>query len=91
MQVFDDDGSGRIEAKELQDFVFEMTGDAISNKEIKKIVEAIDTDRSGDIDFEEFSIWWLCADKSQVCVGGWFALLSRQMHGECNIVLAACR
>ena len=50
---YDVDGSGTIDAAELQ-LVLEEVGQTVSDAEIEVIMKKIDSDNSGEIDFEEF-------------------------------------
>lgn len=51
--VFDKDGDGKISAKEL-DLVMRALGEPIDRQTIDLMIESVDTDKSGFIDFEEF-------------------------------------
>merc|ERR1712216_645005 len=51
--LFDTDGSGTIDAKELK-VAMRALGFEPKNEEIKKMIADIDKDGSGTIDFEEF-------------------------------------
>ena len=50
---YDVDGSGTIEAAELGEVMKDL-GQEVSPAELRKMIEAIDADGSGEIDFEEF-------------------------------------
>ncbi len=50
---YDADGSGTIEAHELGEVMKEL-GQQLSPAELSKMIDEIDTDGSGEIDFEEF-------------------------------------
>ncbi len=50
---YDADGSGTIEAAELGEVMKDL-GQEVSPAELRKMIEAIDADGSGEIDFEEF-------------------------------------
>ena len=50
---YDVDGSGTIEAAELGEVMKDL-GQEVSPAELHKMIEAIDADGSGEIDFEEF-------------------------------------
>ena len=64
-QVFDKDHSGAIDAEELQQLMFEF-GMAVPESEVQAALRAIDADNSGEIDLDEFSVWWLCAPHPQI-------------------------
>lgn len=64
-QIFDKDSSGCIDAKELQQLMFEF-GVVVPDEEVDKALAVVDTDGSGEIDLEEFSVWWLCAPHPQI-------------------------
>ena len=51
--LFDTDGSGTIDAKELK-VAMRALGFEPKKEEIKKMISDIDTDGSGNIDFQEF-------------------------------------
>lgn len=51
--IFDSDGSGSIDPKELKD-AFEDLGFKGQNKFIYQVLGELDSDNSGGIDFEEF-------------------------------------
>eukprot|EP01043_Picozoa_sp_COSAG02_P042392 COSAG02_NODE_3602_length_6498_cov_2.647914_3_plen_685_part_00 len=50
---YDLDGSGTIDADELQQ-ILEEVGQTVSDHEIVELMKEIDSDNSGEIDFEEF-------------------------------------
>ena len=52
-QAFDKDGNGSISTKELGT-VMRSLGQNLSEAEIKQIIEIVDEDKSGTIDFKEF-------------------------------------
>ena len=54
---FDADGSGAIDATELMVLLEDMGGD-YSPEEVMLVLDAVDTDDSGVIDFVEFVHWW---------------------------------
>jgi hypothetical protein len=49
----DADGSGEISAEELH-AVFSAVNEDVSKKKIKELVEEVDTDKSGAVNFQEF-------------------------------------
>lgn len=51
--LFDTDGSGRIDAKELK-VAMRALGFEPKKEEIKKIIQEIDRDGSGQIEFQDF-------------------------------------
>ena len=51
--MFDKDGNGSIEKKELQ-AVFAEMGKVFTDKEVEKMMEVADVDHSGSVDYEEF-------------------------------------
>jgi Ca2+-binding EF-hand superfamily protein len=51
--VFDKDGDGSISAKELE-IVMRALGEPIDRQTIDLMIESVDTDKSGFIDFNEF-------------------------------------
>jgi Ca2+-binding EF-hand superfamily protein len=52
-KFFDKDGNGSIEMKELQ-YVLKRLGVEPTTQEVKEMLDMIDTDRSGTIEFPEF-------------------------------------
>ena len=52
-QAFDKDGSGSITAKELGT-VMRSLGQNLNESEIKEIIDEVDEDKNGTIDFHEF-------------------------------------
>ena len=52
-QIFDKDGDGSINTKELGS-VMRSLGQNLSEEEIQKMIEEVDKDDSGTIDFREF-------------------------------------
>ena len=56
-KMFDADGSGDIDKKELRS-VFRSLGQTISDADLEALVSRVDSDGSGDIDIEEFLGLW---------------------------------
>ena len=54
---FDHDNSDTMEARELSKLLTTLGGDDAAD-EIDAALEALDTDRSGTIEFNEFVAWW---------------------------------
>ena len=52
--IFDRDGSGSIETQELSK-VLEALGIGVSKPQLQEIMDELDFNRDGEIDFEEFS------------------------------------
>ncbi|CAF0983982.1 unnamed protein product [Rotaria magnacalcarata] len=52
--VFDSDGSGKISARELGN-IFKALNIKVNDHGLKHLMNEMDTDRSGQIEFEEFS------------------------------------
>jgi calmodulin len=52
-EMFDVDGSGSIDKEELH-FVLHMLGSKMTQKEIGDILEEVDENSSGDVEFAEF-------------------------------------
>ena len=53
--IFDSDGGGEISTRELLK-VFKMLGFTPTKDELDEIIEVVDQDGSGEIDFDEFLI-----------------------------------
>jgi calmodulin len=51
--VFDEDNSGSISRKEMKKLMKKL-GQALSDEELDAMMEEVDTDKDGQIDFEEF-------------------------------------
>lgn len=60
--LFDKDGSGSIDRTELGR-VFEELGKKLPEEELNHMMEHIDTDKSGTIDFQEFVTSYEAAKK----------------------------
>jgi hypothetical protein len=54
---FDRDGSGSIDRRELARLL-EALGQAISEEELEIALDAVDSNRSGRISWDEFKAWW---------------------------------
>ena len=54
----DEEKNGKIEIQNVRHLLDRMGGKH-SEEQVKKYMEELDTDKSGDISFEEFSIWYL--------------------------------
>ena len=50
----DTDNSGEIDAGELKDLLTKITGEAPSDDKVKEMMDEVDHDKSGKIEFEEF-------------------------------------
>jgi Ca2+-binding EF-hand superfamily protein len=59
--VFDTDQSGSIDVKEFQSLCFDI-GEIMSKRQVQLAIAAIDRDHSGEIDFDEFAMWWVTSD-----------------------------
>lgn len=55
---FDKDRNNILDIHELQDFAFSL-GETWSDETCKKVFEKLDTDKSGGLNVEEFSAWFL--------------------------------
>ena len=51
--MIDDDNTGEISPQELR-MVLESLGDTVTDKEIKEMIKAADTNGDGEIQFDEF-------------------------------------
>jgi Ca2+-binding EF-hand superfamily protein len=58
-KTMDTDGDGTISKKELSDLFIKL-GQKLSDEEIQSMMDVVDTDKSGAIDFEEFKAMMLC-------------------------------
>ncbi|MQL93059.1 hypothetical protein Taro_025698 [Colocasia esculenta] len=52
---FDANGDGKISASELAGVVRSLAGDAVSDEEIRRMIEEMDVDRDGFVDLAEFA------------------------------------
>jgi hypothetical protein len=55
---FDKDNNNIIDMNELQDFAYSL-GEVWSNETCQSIFDKLDTDKSGGLDIDEFSAWFL--------------------------------
>lgn len=62
--IFDSDGGGEISTRELLK-VFKMLGFTPTKDELDEIVEVVDQDGSGEIDFDEFLIMMVMQIKEE--------------------------
>jgi hypothetical protein len=76
--AFDKDGSGTISTKELGD-VMNTLGQTLSAKELDAIVREVDSDDSGQIDFDEFCT---CMAKAKEKAGGDSSVVKRWSVAE---------
>jgi len=53
-KMFDKDGGGTISIAEIRS-ILDTRGERLSDHEMAELMAAIDTDRSGEIDFDEFA------------------------------------
>ena len=53
------DGSGELDQKEVAGVLRTLTGEAPSGQALEAAMTAMDADGSGEVDFDEFSAWWL--------------------------------
>jgi Ca2+-binding EF-hand superfamily protein len=54
---FDKDKSGAIDVREL-DALMQALGADLDQAELDAAITALDTDRNGVIDLDEFRVWW---------------------------------
>ncbi|XP_039591274.1 troponin C, skeletal muscle-like [Polypterus senegalus] len=84
--MFDSDGGGDISTKELGT-VMKMLGQTPSREELDAIIEEVDEDGSGTIDFEEFLVMMVRqmkedqAGKSEEELAEFFRILDRNADG----------
>ena len=57
--AFDADGSGTLEQSEVQKVIEAAMERKLTDKELKVAFEAMDDDGSGEVDFHEFTRWWV--------------------------------
>lgn len=62
--VFDEDGSGRITANEMHSVMSQF---GVTDQELKEMIDEVDSDGGGSIDFEEFIK--LVPDESEITSG----------------------
>eukprot|EP00753_Platysulcus_tardus_P015082 PLAT4766.1.p2 GENE.PLAT4766.1~~PLAT4766.1.p2 ORF type:complete len:135 (-),score=55.45 PLAT4766.1:88-492(-) len=55
---YDRDGSGTMEVAELGDYIRGDLGYAIAEEDLSVVLEMLDNDGSGRIEFNEFVNWW---------------------------------
>eukprot|EP01047_Picozoa_sp_COSAG01_P062859 COSAG01_NODE_8063_length_2934_cov_4.053968_1_plen_404_part_00 len=56
---FDRDRSGSLEVEELPPLVQELAGKNMTHDEVNEAIRDMDKDRTGEIDAEEFVLWWV--------------------------------
>jgi hypothetical protein len=56
-QEIDEDKSGTLELEELSELTKSL-GQELSPRELKVAMAAMDKDSSGEVDFDEFYVWW---------------------------------
>jgi Ca2+-binding EF-hand superfamily protein len=61
-RAHDLDGSGSISADEMGEVIYKL-GVNMSDDELEMVLETLDNDGSGQIDYDEFLTWWLSEDK----------------------------
>ena len=54
---FDEDGSGALDEKEIQKLCKKM-GLKLNKKGLQLAMTEMDEDKSGEVGFEEFNVWW---------------------------------
>ena len=84
-EVYDNDGSGSIDRKELKHMLMDLCV-PMNDPEAEALISQLDADGSGDIDFEEFIYWYSSGggDESSASIGG---LLVKQMLRARRLVL----
>ena len=55
--LFDHDGSGSIDKNELNQLLMELNV-VLTENELEDLITKLDEDKSGDIDFDEFYVWY---------------------------------
>ena len=64
--AFDRDGGGDVDQRELG-LMFRQLGQSPSDEEVRKLVEEVDSDGSGTVDFEEFTLLMLRMTRAAEC------------------------
>ena len=54
---FDSNGNRRIEVSEFRNLLVALGGELVEG-EVEAGIEALDTNRNGTIEFDEFLVWW---------------------------------
>ena len=54
---FDTNGNKRIEVSEFRDLLIALGGEVVDG-EVEAGIEALDANRNGTIEFDEFVAWW---------------------------------
>jgi len=67
--IFDADNSGQIGCDEMTDLLKELCI-PMTRKEVKALVNELDEDKSGELDFEEFFLWYKANHQEQKATGG---------------------
>ena len=67
-EELDDDGSGQLEAEEMSQLAFRL-GVVLTEADLAEAMVEMDTDMSGEIDFDEFNQWFLRHAEESTALG----------------------
>ncbi len=62
----DIDGSGSLDRDEVRSVLVQMGWENITSARLDDVFEELDKDKSGDVDFDEFSVWFLAQDTKSI-------------------------
>jgi len=54
---YDEDGNGRIDSGEFRK-ILESLGERLEPNVADALFGVIDTDENGEVDYDEFALWW---------------------------------
>ena len=76
--LFDTDQSGTVSASEFQQLCYEI-GEVYSEKQVSAIIAQMDSDKNGEIDLEEFTVWWFTSTHDTTSTGVQLASLKAKL------------
>jgi len=70
-KVFDTDGSGAINGSELKALLEKISTDDLSEADRGELLKSMDTDKGGQIEFEEFAQWVMKNEGADDAISDW--------------------
>jgi hypothetical protein len=85
----DEDGSGSLDKDELRQLVARL-GKRLTDQQLQDAMDEMDPDQSGDVDYDEFEVWWQeTAKQKDSVLGSLLGVRSLLLAPGC-LVLAPC-